>query len=133
MSQEEFMNSPLKFGGVLSPAFDIAGVMIQEIKDENNEYLTEALQQNLEEAKSNGLDAVREFVNNSSIQQIISYEIYVIQNSISLTKLLNKEFTNIDELIVFDRQVSDLDRTFYLLIKNIDDKFNVIETIYFDI
>ena len=133
MSQEEFMNSPLKFGGVLSPAFDIAGVMIQEIKDENNEYLTEALQQDLEEAKSNGLDAVREFVNNSSIQQIISYEIYVIQNSISLTKLLNKEFTNIDELIVFDRQVSDLDRTFYLLIKNIDDKFNIIETIYFDI
>ena len=81
----------MKFGGVLSPVFDIAGVMIQEIKDENNEYLTEALQQDLEEAKSKGLDAVREFISIPNVNNLIQYQIITVSKS-TTRKMLDRDF-----------------------------------------
>ena len=134
MSQEEFMNSPLKFGGVLSPAFDIAGVMIQEIKDENNEYLTEALQQDLEEAKAKGVNAVREFVSIPNVNQLIEYRIEEVYKE-TATKMLRNEFLTFKEMTKYDNSEAKQDRTVFLLIKRIPKEINIInilETIFYE-
>ena len=134
MSQEEFMNSPLKFGGVLSPAFDIAGVMIQEIKEENNEYLTEALQQDLEEAKAKGVNAVREFVSIPNVNQLIEYRIEEVYKE-TATKMLRNEFLTFKEMTKYDNSEAKQDRTVFLLIKRIPKEINIIniiETIFYE-
>ena len=118
MSQEEFMNSPMKFGGVLSPAFDIAGVMIQEIKDENNEYLTEALQQDLEEAKSKGLDAVREFISIPNVESLIHYRVEQTYKE-TVQSMLNNKFKSLTEMVHFDRSKAQISERVNLLIKEI--------------
>ena len=134
MSQEEFMNSPLKFGGVLSPAFDIAGVMIQEIKDENNEYITEALQQDLEEAKSKGLDAVREFISIPNVNNLIQYQIITVFKE-TTQKMLRNEFLTLQEMIEYSNSTNEIGEEVHLLIKGIrreNEVINCVETIFYD-
>ena len=135
MSQEEFMNSPLKFGGVLSPAFDIAGVMIQEIKEENNEYLTEALQQDLEEAKSKGLDAVKEFISIPNVESLIHYRVQPMYIE-TVQKMLSNEFTNFDDMVEYNNSNAEIGDTVKLLIKDIStekDEITFIESIFYDV
>ena len=134
MSQEEFMNSPLKFGGVLSPAFDIAGVMIQEIKEENNEYLTEALQQDLEEAKSKGLDAVREFISIPNVKSLINYSVEIFYKD-TIKKMLNNKFKSLEEMRDYNLAVAAEGKPVYVLIKQIineSEEINVIETVFYE-
>ena len=134
MSQEEFMNSPMKFGGVLSPAFDIAGVMIQEIKDENKEYLTEALQQDLEEAKAKGVNAVREFVSIPNVKSLINYSVQPMYKE-TVLKMLNNEFNSFDEMLNYDESNAKKGERIYLLMRQIADQSqetNIIESIFYN-
>ena len=135
MSQEEFMNSPLKFGGVLSPAFDIAGVMIQEMKDENNEYLTEALQQDLEEAKSKGLDAVREFIRIRDVNKLLRYSIELVNRDTAIQMLDNK-FSNVQEMLEYNSNGNKNGESLYLLVREFESSngslISIVKTIFYE-
>ncbi|MBL4559644.1 MAG: hypothetical protein JKX79_01530 [Labilibaculum sp.] len=83
--------------GPLSPINDLAGVLIQQYSNDLEETLEMLVQQELAEAKEEGLKGVQRFVYNNSNSKKNKYDLMAISTE-TAGKLLQGEFKTIEQL-----------------------------------
>ncbi|WP_062060449.1 type VI secretion system tube protein TssD [Aquimarina longa] len=148
MDEEEAGTNPLAIQGIaglgglgatIALAFDVAGILIQPIKAEWDEALDMAIEEELEIAKTKGLNAVRQFVNAYSHTKAHKWELMALSKE-TANKMLKGEFRTFEELENFESNLESYDnsRTRVEILYRISKKTNrninnyIIETIFID-
>lgn len=126
---------PLDFGP-FSPIADLAGVLVQEQKAEMDEILEESIQDELDLAKLEGLEATRKVVNTWNHNEAYSWHLLSISKE-TAGKLLQGEFRTFEQLdshrfqsLIEDDKIQLLYREIFSEKKN--EYIYLIETIFFD-
>jgi len=122
--------------GPLSPINDLAGVLIQQYSDDLEETIEMVVQQELAEAKEEGLKGVQRFVYNNSNSSKNKYDLMAISAE-TACKLLQGEFKIIEDLEDYQSSVdnnNNLVQILYRTVKNMNREEDVciIETIFID-
>ncbi len=119
--------------GPLSPINDLAGVLIQQYADDLDETIEMVVQQQLAEAKAEGLSAVQSFVYNHSGNKKDKYELMAVSTE-TASKLLQGEFKTFEK---FNKSVNNSpdDKSIYVLFrevrnKNREEYIYIVETIF---
>ena len=144
--------NPLSFPGVgglgpIGAAFSllngVAGLMIKQLKDEDDATLTADIQRQINKAKFQGLDAAMAEVG-SWFHRLNKWKFKSITKK-SANLLLEGKFRKMDELLEFDDELLEFDYELYdenkdvtLLYRSVHNKnkgyeIDIIETIFFDI
>ncbi|MFA9372120.1 MAG: hypothetical protein ACERIH_10460 [Labilibaculum antarcticum] len=108
--------------GPLSPINDLAGVLIQQYSDDLEETLEKVLQDELAEAKKQGLSAVQGFVDGWRHSKDYKYRLEAISSD-TTNKLLQGEFKNITQLEEFENSLSgESSGQFKILYREVENK-----------
>jgi hypothetical protein len=137
-------DNPLTFPGLslfkhpLVVAFvalnDIAGMLVKQLKDEQDAFLQEDIQQDIDKAKLLGLEATR-LAKNSWHHKFNTWKLLPIYND-TASKLLLGEFETLNDLISFDSNIIDeLDKNITILYRTMANKnkevtIDIIESIF---
>lgn len=136
------LSNPLSFPGIglLGPvgaAFSlvngVAGMLVKQLKDEQDAWLAEDIQQEVNEAKLNGLEATRQAIN-SWHHDLNTWQLLSISNKTANT-LLQGEFNTFDELIEHNDINQDFDDNTIILYREVESSnkeriIYVIESIF---
>lgn len=129
------MSEPLPLDtGPLSPIFDLAGVLVQQQKAETDMWLEETIQEEIDLAKLQGLEATRKAINTWNHNKDFRWELMAISAE-TANKLLAGEFKTFDELEESAKQDIDRPNDIKILYRKIyndnkEDYVYVIETIF---
>lgn len=103
------MSKPLPLdAGPLSPVFDLAGVLVQQQKAEDDMWLEEIAQLEVDLAKLQGIEATRKAINSWNHNKKYKWKLMPVSNE-TANKLLAGEFKTFDELKEFERNPDFLD------------------------
>ena len=124
---------PLELGP-LSPIFDLAGILVQQQKAEDDLWLEEVVQQEVDEAKLQGLEATKKAINSWNHNKEFKWNLMAVSN-VTANKLLQGEFKTFEELETSkfeDRDFSNQINILYREFKNTnrDEYIYIIETIF---
>ncbi|OEK08617.1 hypothetical protein A8C32_03980 [Flavivirga aquatica] len=125
---------PLDFGP-LSPIADLAGVLVQQQKAEMDMWLEEDVQEEIDLAKLQGIEATRKAINTWNHNENLNWQLMAISNE-TANKLLRGDFDTFKKLENFenDLEFSDISKIeiLYREMKNlnVDKKDYIIETIF---
>ena len=121
--------------GPLSPINDLAGVLIQQYSNDLEETIEMLVQQELAEAKEEGLKGVQSFVYNNSNSKKNKYDLMAISTE-TAGKLLRGEFKTMSKLKGFDSEIESFDKPISILFRSVKnpnrggDFMQVIESIF---
>ncbi len=135
-------SNPLSFPGIgeLGPvgaAFSlingVAGMLVKQIKDEQDAFLEESVQQDINKAKLLGLEATRQEIN-SWYTEINSWELEAISKE-TANKLLQGQFNTFDELLNYDSSIEDFNKNVTILYRKLQNEnkevpVEIIESIF---
>ncbi|MFB9057734.1 hypothetical protein ACFFU9_13385 [Mariniflexile ostreae] len=123
--------------GPLSPISDLAGILVQQQKAERDMFLEEDVQQEIDLAKLQGLEATRKAVKKWKYNEEFQWNLMAVSNETANKLLLGKfkyfdEFKNSadEDSTRFDNKIEILFREVYN--ENIVDYVYIIETIFID-
>ncbi|WP_417236997.1 hypothetical protein [Bizionia paragorgiae] len=125
---------PLDFGP-LSLIFDLAGVLVQQQKAEDDLWLEETVQLEIDEAKLLGLEATRKAINTWNHNENLNWQLMAISNE-TANKLLQGKFDTFYELESFENSLEFPNTSKVSVLYRIVDNENkekevfVIETIF---
>ena len=138
-------DNPLSFPGVgalgpIGAAFSlvngVAGMMVKQIKDEQDANLSDHIQQKVNEAKLKGLDATRAEV--TSWNTDLNTWNFMVISKLTANKFLNGQFKTLMDLQVSDYEVLENDYSVTLLYRQVANEnkemyIDIVETIFYDI
>ncbi|WP_282057139.1 hypothetical protein [Maribacter luteus] len=138
-------NNPLSFPGVgalgpIGAAFSllngVAGLMVKQIKDDQDALLSADMQRQVDKAKLKGLDATKAEVG-SWYTSLNKWSFKPISKK-SANLLLTGKFQKMDELLEFDYELYDENKDVTLLYRSVENKnkghiIEIIETIFFEV
>ncbi|MBL4560885.1 MAG: hypothetical protein JKX79_07850 [Labilibaculum sp.] len=105
--------------GPLSPINDLAGVLIQQYSNDLEETLEMVVQDELAEAKEEGLKGVQRFVNKWGQSNDYKYQLLSISNE-TFNNLLNGNFKKFSEVEIFENSLDgDLSSVIYVLSREV--------------
>lgn len=125
---------PLDFGP-LSLIFDLAGVLVQQQKAEDDLWLEETVQLEIDEAKLLGLEATRKAINTWNHNKEFDWDLLPIYNS-TANKLLSGEFETLNDLLNYESNViDDFNKNITILYRTVKNEnketsVDVIETLF---
>ncbi len=108
-------SNPLSFPGIgaLGPvgaAFSlingVAGMLVKQIKDEQDAFLEESVQQDINKAKLLGLEATRKEINSWNHNENLKWQLENIYEE-TANKLLQGQFETLNELLDFNSNIID--------------------------
>ncbi|WBX77453.1 hypothetical protein PG911_04085 [Tenacibaculum ovolyticum] len=118
--------------GPLSPLLDLAGAIVQQQKAEDDMFIEEVVQDEIDLAKLQGLEATRKAINSWNHNKEYNWQLIAVSNE-TANKLLQRGFETMEELEKYDfdypiKSIEILQRIVFNQNKEID--INIIETIF---
>ncbi len=124
-------------GGSFALVFTVAGILVKQLKDEQDAWLEESVQQELAQAKLRGLEGVREFINNWGHNEKFAFKLEKFSKTV-VNKILNGSCESLSEARENSNDTSDSSADYVTLFYRIsynnekEDYIEVLETIFKD-
>jgi hypothetical protein len=130
------LSSPIPLDiGVITPLLDLAGAIVQDQKAENDLWLEESMQIEVDMAKLEGLEATRTMITIWNRHHEYEWELLPIYNE-TADKLIAGEFQTLNDLLNYESDIiDDFSKNITLLYRTIENKnketsVDVIETLF---
>lgn len=133
-TDESDTSIPSGMFGPMAPLVDLLGVLVQEQKAEMDMWMEEVVQEEIDLAKLQGLEATRKAINSWNHNEEYNWQLLEISKE-TANKLVAGKFKTFDELIDFDNEVDDFNQSISILYRTVkntnrDVFVDIIETLF---
>ncbi|PZW39261.1 hypothetical protein LX95_02403 [Mesonia algae] len=101
-------------GGSFALVFSVAGLLMKEMKEEDDIVMEEIVQQELAQAKLSGLEGVRKFVSDWGHNKEYKYDLLPLQED-TVNELLSGKFENLAGVLDYDSAVENFKSPIFVL------------------